>query len=97
MTQYRYLKHGEIIKATDEYDACNDGWRDDPVWKPVKTRIGQPAPDPQYPAHTIYRRRLTLYERFHRWLTWAAVDDACAPEGWIPRYKKLARRWLPTP
>lgn len=64
MPKYRHLERGEIIKATDEYDACNDGWRDDPVWKPVKTRIGQPAPDPAYPSHTTYRRRLTLWERF---------------------------------
>jgi len=88
--QYRYLEHGEIIKATDEYDACNDGWRDDPVWKPVKTRIGQPAPDPKYPAHTIYRRRLTFWERFRRWMTWATVDEACTDKP-LPLWKRAAR------
>jgi len=55
---WRMLEHLEIIEDGDEYDACRDGWRDDPIWKPAPVhRIGQPASDPQYPAHTRYRRR----------------------------------------
>ena len=55
---YYYLEKGDIIKKGDEVDACCDGWRDDPVWEEVKYRIGCPAPDPQYPAHSIFRRKL---------------------------------------
>ena len=61
---WRYLEHGEIIRGTDQYDACNDGWRDDPIWKQVTTRIGYPAPNPAYPAHTNFRRKVS------RWRTW---------------------------
>lgn len=54
---YYYLKEGEIIQEGDEVDICNDGWRDDPVWKET-TCVGQPAPDPQYPSHRRYRRKI---------------------------------------
>jgi len=68
MTKYRYLKKGEIIKDGDEADVCADGWRDDPRWIPT-TRIGKPAPDPAYPSHTTFRRKLTLLQRFMSWLS----------------------------
>lgn len=55
---YYYLEKGDIIKEGDEVDACRDGWRDDPIWEKVKHRIGCPAPDPQYPAHSVFRRKL---------------------------------------
>jgi hypothetical protein len=58
-SRYRQLEKDEIIQAGDEYDACRDAWRDPPLWKPVENRIGEPAPDPQYPAHTIFRRLLS--------------------------------------
>ena len=57
---YRPLKGGEIIQVDDEYDGCNDPWRDDAKWLPVTAdspRVGQPAPDPRFPAHTRFRRR----------------------------------------
>ena len=57
--EWRILKKGEIIQEGDEVDGCNDGWRDEPVWTPTKD-VGKLAPDPQYPAHRIYRRRKTL-------------------------------------
>lgn len=58
MTDYHYLRHNEIIQAGDEVDGCRDSWRDDPVWLPVhENSIGQPAPDPRYPAHRVYRRK----------------------------------------
>lgn len=52
---YRYLEKDEITQEGDEVDSCNDPWRDDPVWKPVR-EVGTKVPDPQYPAHRIYRR-----------------------------------------
>jgi len=55
--KYRYLKKNEIIQEGDEVDICADGWRDDPVW--VKTTcVGDKAPDPCYPSHRIYRRKI---------------------------------------
>jgi hypothetical protein len=53
---WRQLEKGEIIQSGDWFDACNDGWRDEPIWKPVERRIGEPAPDPAYPSHTTFRR-----------------------------------------
>ena len=55
---YYYLKAGEIIQQGDEVDACVDGWRDDPKWIPAVGRIGQSAPDPRFPSHSRYRRRI---------------------------------------
>jgi hypothetical protein len=56
---YRPLKSGEIIEANDEVDACNDGWRDKPMWKKVNEKsIGQPAPDYNLPSHRVYRRKI---------------------------------------
>ncbi len=56
--QYRMLAAGEIIMEGDEVDACRDGWRDEPKWQLAKECIGQPAPDPVYPSHRVYRRKL---------------------------------------
>jgi hypothetical protein len=53
---WRRLEKGEIIQLGDWFDACIDGWRDEPIWKPVERRIGKPAPDPAYPSHTTFRR-----------------------------------------
>jgi len=53
---FYYLKTGDIIKAGDQVDACNDGWRDEPKWEEVKRCIGEPAPNPIYPSHRTYRR-----------------------------------------
>lgn len=55
--QYRTLEAGEIIQEGDECDACANPWHDDAKWVPARN-IGQPAPDPAYPGHTIYRRRI---------------------------------------
>lgn len=56
---YYYLQKGDIIQPGDESDNVNDGWRDDPRWKEYTgPRIGRPAPDPTYPAHTLFRRRI---------------------------------------
>jgi hypothetical protein len=54
---YRRLEAGEVIKEGDECDVCNDGWRDEPKWVNA-TCIGQPAPDPGFPSHRIYRRNV---------------------------------------
>jgi len=56
--QYRKLEYGEIIQEGDEIDDCRDGWRDPPNWVPVTSCIGEPAPDPSYPSHRQYRRKL---------------------------------------
>lgn len=59
MSEYRNLKHGEIIQEGDERDMCNDGWRDPAKWVEVKPEeVGQKAPDPQYPSHRQYRRKV---------------------------------------
>ena len=57
MTEYRRLEKGEIIQAGDEIDGINDGWREEPRWRPVHPKlIGEMAPDPQYPSHRVFRR-----------------------------------------
>jgi len=57
VTEYRCLRKGEIIEEGDEVDVSTDGWRDEPVWKPIIC-VGQEVPDPQYPAHRQYRRKV---------------------------------------
>lgn len=57
--EWRLVRHGEIVEEGDETDTCANPWKDDAVWRQVPARmIGKPAPDPQYPAHAIYRRRV---------------------------------------
>jgi hypothetical protein len=55
--EYRILEKDEAIMAGDE-------WMDDPVWHRT-IRVGERAPDPQYPAHRIYRRRITPVKSNH--------------------------------
>lgn len=60
VVEYRYLEKDELIEEGDEIDACADAWRDPPRWEPVHpSSVGKPAPDPQYPSHRRYRRRIT--------------------------------------
>ena len=56
MKTYRYLRKGEVTREGDECDACVNPLKDKPLWE--KCSPGQVVPDPQYPAHTIYRRPL---------------------------------------
>jgi len=58
MVEYRYLEKDEIIQKGDETDYCRDPWRDPPIWM-LALNIGEKAPDPRFPAHRIYRRRVT--------------------------------------
>lgn len=51
----RYLEAGEIIQEGDLVDTQPNGWKDEPRWE-WATNIGQPAPDPAYPAHRRYCR-----------------------------------------
>jgi len=60
--QYRTLDETDTIHLSDEVDMCRDGWRDDPIWKVVWNACphmaGKHPSNPNYPAHTIYRRLL---------------------------------------
>ena len=58
MSKYRRLEKGEIIQEGDEVDICADGYRDNPIWEKVTQRIGHPAPDPQFIAHSQFRREV---------------------------------------
>jgi hypothetical protein len=49
--QYRRLEKGEIIRITDD---CQ---KDDGSWLPAVC-VGQPAPDPNYTSHRVYRRKV---------------------------------------
>lgn len=40
---------------------------------------------------------MTLYRWIYRLLCWASVDEACAPTGVLPWYRKAARKFLPVP
>jgi len=53
--KYYYLKHGEIVQEGDEVEmSC--GWNDPVKWLKAVASVGQPAPDPQFPAHRKFRR-----------------------------------------
>ena len=56
MSKYRILNEGEIIQEGDEVDASRK-WDDEAKWVPA-TLIGHTAPNPHYPAHRIYRRKV---------------------------------------
>lgn len=58
MSEYYYLKTGELIQEGDEVDGCRDGWRDDPKWVPATNMIGKKASDPRFPSHSRYRRKV---------------------------------------
>jgi hypothetical protein len=58
VTEYYYLKEGEIVQEGDEVDMCNDGWRDAPKWVEAKNSVGRPAPSPLYPSHRRFRRKI---------------------------------------
>lgn len=60
---YRRLHKDEIIKAGDEIDRCANPWHDDPIWVTVHpASVGGKAPDPAYPAHRQYRRRVCEWQ-----------------------------------
>ena len=49
---YRYLEDGELIVAGDE-------WLDNTGWLPTIC-VGEKAPNPIFPAHRVYRRRIVV-------------------------------------
>lgn len=55
---WRILCHNEIIQEGDEVDRCTDSWKDPADWKPATEYIGKAAPDPRYPGHRLFRRRV---------------------------------------
>ncbi len=56
--KYRFLEKGEIIQEGDEVDGCNNPMKDIPIWRSTLC-VGEPAPDPTYIAHRLYRRILS--------------------------------------
>lgn len=102
MAKYRLLEAGEIIQPGDQVDNCRDGWRDEPRWEPA-TSIGQPAPDPKYPAHRQYRRKengvysmtddeiIALAKSCGFW----GVDEWWKQE--LPKFRALIEKSHPTP
>ena len=62
MDEYYYLKKGDVIQEGDEVEMSE--WPDEPKW--VKTNcVGQQAPDPQFPAHRVYRRLINNQQLNH--------------------------------
>lgn len=57
MQTYRRLEAGEVIQVGDEVET-SAGWNAGARWIPVQNSIGEPAPDPRFPAHRMYRRRV---------------------------------------
>lgn len=55
--EYYYLKHGEVVKDGDEVEMSNS-WKDPAKWVRVVASVGETAPDPSFPAHRKYRRRV---------------------------------------
>lgn len=88
-TEYRILEEGEIIQEGDEVEV-SEKWNDEFRWVPAK-QIGKPAPNPHYPAHRVYRRRVTTdTEDTDRTLREAGFDPDLVAE----RYRKLANALL---
>ena len=86
MTTYRILEAGEIIRAGDEADS-SAGWNDEAKWVPA-TCIGEPAPDPAYPAHRRYRRPATAFSD----VTIMKCDDYMAFFSWMESGDNLPGR-----
>lgn len=58
MKNYYYLKKGETIQKDDEVEASNS-FNDPPKWEKTNLAcVGTEAPDPKFPAHRQYRRKL---------------------------------------
>lgn len=55
--RYRPLKKGEIILATDDVQG------DDGTWRTGCLCAGQPAPDPNFTSHRVYRRLVATPSR----------------------------------
>lgn len=47
--KYSRLNEGEVIQASDEVQNDDGSWRS-------AVCVGQPAPDPNYTSHRVYRR-----------------------------------------
>ena len=56
INEYYYLKAGELVKDGDE--VLLGGWNELEQWQSAKGGVGHPAPDPSFPAHCIYRRKI---------------------------------------
>ena len=84
---WKPLDAGEIVQAGDQYDACSDPWRCDPIWVEVNEGsplIGSTVPDPAFPAHTRYRRRFNddeYSEWCEIWGDQRTQDDLSSSQG----------------
>jgi len=59
--QYYYLKKGEIVQDGDEVE-MSAKYNDDAKWQKASVHsIGTPAPDPQFMAHRVYRREMSVH------------------------------------
>jgi hypothetical protein len=56
MKGYRLLEKGELIQVSDEVEVSEDS---SPIakWQPTLC-VGKKAPDPQFIAHRVYRRKI---------------------------------------
>ena len=76
-SEWRLLGKDEVIQEGDETDQCSDPWRDPAKWGPVHPEsVGGLAPDPAYPSHRLYRRRVKaespvedIREQFEAWVS----------------------------
>lgn len=58
---WRILNKGEVIREGDLVDMCSNPMHDDPKWQNVNVKnVGTKAPDPQFRAHRIYKRKVSL-------------------------------------
>ena len=56
--KYRILEKGEVIRKGDEVEISNS-WKDPAKWvDAAEHTLGTTAPDPRYPAHRMYRRKI---------------------------------------
>jgi len=59
MKHYYHLKEGETIREGDEVEVSSK-YNDPAKWIKATHTIGQKAPNPNFIAHRLYRRELTL-------------------------------------
>lgn len=69
--RYRPLREGEIVLTTDEVQ------EDDGSWRAGCRCSGQPAPNPNYTSHRVYRRPVDADKRSATYHGLPLSDLAC--------------------